>query len=335
MPAQSEFESRKEKAARGQGLSCLREGDVVGIACSDLHLSHKPPVARSAEPNWYNAMKRGLQELKDVKQKFHCPIIYAGDIFDTWNVCPELINFAIKNLPSGYSIPGQHDLPNHDYDQAKRSAYATLCYAGVLNDIAPNGFLTLPSCFGINVSLHSFPWGKEIKPNKYKSIDADQIHIAVVHSYIWAGTFKYKDAPTDQEYKHYRKSLEDYQVAVFGDNHKGFKVERNGTGDIINCGTFFRRKADEINYQPMIGLILLDGSIVPHYLDTGPDLFIDAVEELAVLERELDASLLFEELRGLGLKIVDFREALEHWMEKMSVSKGVRSIILNAMEKRP
>ena len=33
---------------------------VLAILCSDLHLQMKPPVARSAEPDWFAAMRRPL-----------------------------------------------------------------------------------------------------------------------------------------------------------------------------------------------------------------------------------------------------------------------------------
>ena len=41
-------------------------GKVLAILCSDIHLSHNAPVARSAEPDWYIAMKRPLDEIADL-----------------------------------------------------------------------------------------------------------------------------------------------------------------------------------------------------------------------------------------------------------------------------
>src|SRR4051812_12555947 len=69
---------------------------VNSLWCSDIHLSHKPPIARSAEPCWYSAMQRQLDELRSVALELDVPIFVAGDIFDRWNPPPELINFAIR-----------------------------------------------------------------------------------------------------------------------------------------------------------------------------------------------------------------------------------------------
>lgn len=72
---------------------------TIAILCSDLHFSSVPPVARSSEPSWFDAMKRQIDELKRVQEKHHCPIIVAGDVFDRWRETPELVNFLIDNLP--------------------------------------------------------------------------------------------------------------------------------------------------------------------------------------------------------------------------------------------
>ena len=81
------------------------------IACGDIHLSHNPPVARSAEKDWYAAQLRSLSELNSLKSKLQVPVVCTGDVFDDgWRPsrCPaELINFAIDNLP--FMFPS-HDL---------------------------------------------------------------------------------------------------------------------------------------------------------------------------------------------------------------------------------
>ena len=58
---------------------------VIAILTADIHLSHKPPVWRSNEPDWYAAMRRPLYELQDLQQKYECPILAAGDMCNKWN----------------------------------------------------------------------------------------------------------------------------------------------------------------------------------------------------------------------------------------------------------
>ena len=76
-----------------------KETRVIAILCADVHLSLNPPVWRSNEPDWFAAMKRPLDEIKELQKKNHdCPVFCAGDIFHKWDSPAELINWAIDNL---------------------------------------------------------------------------------------------------------------------------------------------------------------------------------------------------------------------------------------------
>ncbi len=103
---------------------------VIAILTSDWHLSHKPPIARVEEPDWYAAMERTVTQVVELQNKYDCPLVIAGDLFDKWNPPPQLINFALDELGSltmrAVAVPGQHDLPFHSYDHVESSAYWAL-----------------------------------------------------------------------------------------------------------------------------------------------------------------------------------------------------------------
>ena len=58
-----------------------KPSDIAAILVADIHLSHSPPVARSAEENWYEAMARPLNQLRNLAEKWRAPVICAGDVF--------------------------------------------------------------------------------------------------------------------------------------------------------------------------------------------------------------------------------------------------------------
>ena len=295
---------------------------IIAILCSDLHLSHTAPVARSLEPSWYDAMARALGELNDLTEDHHAPVICAGDIFDRWNSPPELINFAIKHLPNMYAVPGQHDLPHHRLEDVKRSAYWTLVEAGVVVHLDKVGD------GGGELMLYPFPWGKEIKPC-VREAGSKIIHIAVAHQYVWEGQSKYDGAPKEANLSRFEKQLEGYDVAVFGDNHKGFMASTPNC-TVFNCGTFLRRKADEIGYKPQVGLLYDDGMVKPHYLDTSQDK-IESIEKTTAND-ELDITAFMAELNELGGDVLDFETAIERYVEKNGVTKPIREIIQRVLE---
>ena len=295
----------------------------VAILCSDLHLSSLKPSCR-AEDDWFAVQREYLRQLK-VAAEWHTDldIICAGDIFDRWNPTPETINFALRELPQRrmYCVPGQHDLPNHRLDQVHRSGYGTLVEAGQINDISGKSVKLRRH----NLTLHGFAWGQEIKPRTR----TDGIHLAVIHKYCWVDGKSYPGAPAENTPKGFTKLLKGYDAAVFGDNHKGFMAKAYKC-NVINTGGFIRRKSDEINYHPMIGILYSDGTIATCPLDVSRDRFTPIAERQE--EVPVDMRSFIAELESLGEHGVNFKEAVETHLRGDDIEKPVKEIILQALE---
>jgi len=320
-------------------MSKKNKKEVIAIACADIHLSAKAPIWRSAEPDWYAAMKRPLKEINNLQEEYDCPILCAGDIFDQWygasrKEASELINFALKYLPDNmYCVPGQHDLPDHNYEDIGRSAYYTLVQAEKIQNVLPD--VCIDNFLYDNIVLHGFPFGHKLKllnkPN-------EEISIAIIHEYCWIKGHSYPGAPEENKFGKRKAGIDKnnkwlgYDIVIYGDNHKGFKHQIEDT-TIFNCGTLMRRKSDEIGYKPQVGLIYSDGSVEPHYLDTSLDKHLD-VSGLKDADTELDISSFIEELSKLGEAAFDFTAAMKQYFAKNKTNKNVKNVILKAMENR-
>lgn len=267
-----------------------------------------------------------LRELKALACKHRAPIIYAGDIWDHYRMPPEVINFAIKELPKGYAIPGQHDLPHHNYADIKKSAYWTLVEAGVLVDLPPgyqhyiqNGLVVV-----------GFPWGYEIKPLT-KKVDKTQpescIYAAIVHAYIWTSGNQYPGAPQAQAVSGYFARLAGFDAAFFGDNHRGFLA-----GKIMNCGSLMRRKSDEINYKPGVGLLHANGHISRYNLDTSQDKIYRVAGTEEILARTVGMETFMNELMAAGDAQLDFPAAIHRYCAENNVVPRVRALLLEAID---
>ena len=309
--------------------------EVIAILCADIHLSHKPPIWRSNEPDWYAAMARPLVEIQELSEEYDCPVLCAGDIFDKWNSPAELINFALEHFPKKISaIPGQHDLPEHNLDNIYRSAYETLVRAKKIENLIP---LILQPHLGI--SLKSFPFGIDIRPLKKE--ERSKLNIALVHDYVWYGKAKYPNAPEEKEIpkgiKKPNKHMVNgkyygYDVIVYGDNHKSF-LTHIGKTTIFNCGTLMRRKSDEEDYKPQVGLLFSDSSVERYYLDISKDVHLtvdDTVKEAEALD-EIDMEVFAKELRKLGSSALDFANAIKQFWTREKTKQKVQDIILKAM----
>lgn len=309
----------------------LRKNNVVvAILCSDLHLQETPPPARAGEPDWFAAMRRPLDELRELQFKHACPIICAGDIFDRHDPRPALVNFAIKALPKMYAVPGQHDLPLHNAADIYKSAFWTLCEAG---RIVPLGVpeLTATKMLFQNrrdrlqqkffISMTGFGWGAPLDKAHVIKKD-DRLRIAVVHKFCWAGRKPFPGVSKENHVSYFQKKLKGFDVIAVGDNHRGFQ-EYN----IFNCGAFMRRRSDEEKYRPRVGLVSISGHVTPHYLNTSQDVFQSVAAETSETAIA-DFADFVEELKALGDAALDFRAAIHRWCERRQVSKSVKKILL-------
>ena len=302
---------------------------VIAILCSDIHLSHRCPVARDEEPDWYSAMARPLAQLRDLAAKHHAPVLCAGDIFDKWNSPPELINFALKHLPDMIAVPGQHDLPYHNMDLIDKSAFWTLVQAGKV---------IIPDRLGMSyggegkLTIFGFPWGTPLTgPPAVHSVG--RFKLALVHKYIWIDGCGYPGASHESHLLTMPKnSLTDYDLAVFGDNHMAF-ITSEGNTQVYNPGTLMRRKADEIPYRPTVGLLHRSGKIEIHFLDDSEDIIteLDDLPQSRELKENPNLSDFMEKLSRLQTTGIDFRDAMLQMLEATKPPAAVRRIVLDAL----
>lgn len=292
---------------------------AIAIFCSDIHLCHKAPVFRSDEPDWYEAMRRPIRELRALAKKLDVPVICAGDIFDRWNVPPELINFALQELPDIYAVPGQHDLPNHSYEDIERSAYWTLVEAGVIKHLEHG----TPVRYARDLELYGFPYGFTPEPCFSES---SAFKVAVIHQYCWIGKYKYPTAPDECNLRNYK--LGGYDAVAIGDNHMSW-VENN----VCNCGGLMRRTSADLDRKPMVGVLMDDGSIKKHLIDTSDDIYsIDSDNKIEETGR-IDLGEFTDGLLGLrDSQDLDFAEVLKRYCKKNKVRAVVSKLIREAVE---
>ena len=297
--------------------------EVIGIFASDIHIG-ACPVARSVEPCFFEAMARSLEELRGLGELHDAPIVITGDFFDRYSPSAEIINFALANLPKCYGIYGNHDLPNHNAQEIHRSAYWTLVQAGLVKNLTKSVSLS-------GMTLHPFPWGKPVVPCDESWIDHLAFQVAVVHKYVWEEGFGFPGADVEAQASKQWESLAGYDVAFFGDNHKAFTVQR-GKQQIVNCGTFFRRKSDEIAYKPQVALLHSDGSVEIHYLDVSKDLFREEAPALQeIVGTIVNSEGFLAAVQDLELDSLDFVAAVNRHLDLSGVSQSVRSAVLSSM----
>lgn len=310
-------------------------GDTpIAELISDCHWSHSPPLIRSKEGSWYDTQKNYMEQIEAFRPTMMSPIIAAGDVFHKCGASPyiepaEFINFILEHMPEMYAVPGQHDLPNHRYDDIHKSIFWTMVKARRIIPIEPGKPLPLQIRGQYKLVLHGFPYGYEITPcPKHKK---GEIHLAVVHSYIWMKDYKYEGAPTKYRVKRYLKKLKGYDAAVFGDNHK--TILYNGDNIvIINPGTVMRRRADEIEHKPCVGILYDSGRIEKKYLNVTGDRLLegDRLKKLAAVI-DIDMDDFIKEVDSLVERGIDLGQATREYCDRFEVKRSVRKLLLKSL----
>ena len=298
--------------------------EVLAVLCSDLHLSHRCPIARSAEPDWYAAMKRPLDELRQLAEGYDVPIVCAGDLLDRPSEPAELVNWAIGNLPKMYSIYGQHDIFYHSSDSLPRTAYWTLVECGVIINLEQVNSMHYGSQ-GKSIFVFGYPWRTEIWP---ANREIGVVNLAVIHKYLWTKGSGFPGAPTENHISASVSQLQGYDAAVFGDNHNSF-IAYADKCSVVNPGTLMKRKLSERDYKPMVGLLKDDASIEPHYLDCSQDKWMEDVDDLTEKET-IDTSHLIESLETLQ-EALDFEGAVVNYIRQNTPSKKVEHVLMKAI----
>ena len=312
----------------------------LAILLSDLHLSQNAPVARSAEPNWFDVIRRQWRPVNKTARKYNIPLVIAGDIFDRWNASPEVINLAIELFDAHtiYAVPGQHDLPNHCLDQIHRSAYGVLADANIIENVQPSPLY--PSCTRIDnlskykIYMHGFPWGHEphpINPTKFADDpnlrSENPIHIAVVHKYIWTQGTGYTGAPEETKLTDNTvNKFAGYDAVVVGDNHQHFHHKH-----IFNSGSFIPRHSNEqYSHTPCYGILWSDRRITKHLLPTEEDKWISTfdIKEIS----EVKHTEFVRMLENLGGEQLEFTSTLKLYLDKQKVTGRVKEIVMEVLE---
>lgn len=307
----------------------MQKKDVIGIFLSDVHLSHRAPAARENEPDWYECMRRQLKEVRELQKKHECSVIIAGDIFDRPDPPPELINFAIQEMPNCYAVAGQHDLFYHNMDNIHKTAYWTLVEA---MRIVPLGLKMNLGASPPNtrIQLYGFNWNERIANRSQRSKLVPRI--AVVHKYIWSSKRNSHPHASEEHYvTSFREKLKGYDVAFFGDNHKPFQSNDMGC-QIINCGAFMRRKADEQD-SPRVYLLDKYLNIDTYFLKSCENDIVSIPEhsgESESLSKETKEFL--RQITEMKSKDLDFVEATMAILKSKSVNKEVEELVMSCLE---
>lgn len=209
---------------------------VDAILTADWHLRDSQPVGRTDD--YFQTMLGKIKWVADLQQEYDCPVLHAGDLFHTWKASPYLLASVMNILPyQFYTVPGNHDLPNHSIVLYNKSGLAVLSQAERINITCVNEVK--------NFSIQGIFYGGPF--TSVKNID-----VLMCHEMIYQSPEFWQKENGSQALA-FLKKHKGYQLIVTGHNHKPFTAEHKGRL-LVNPGSLMRMNADQKDYKPRVYL---------------------------------------------------------------------------------
>jgi len=275
------------------------------ILTGDWHLRESVPTCRTDD--FWEAQWDKVKQVKALQEKYRCPVWHSGDLFDHWKPSPYLLSTTMTHLPEQfYTVYGNHDLPQHNWDMRDRCGIRTLEISGHLK------------------TLSGVHWGQQPKLNN------SEFPIFVWHVMTWTGNPPWPGC-TDLDGMSILEKYPDYRLILTGHNHKTFTVHHNGR-ILINPGSLTRQTADQIDHQPAVYLYDSVHNIVrPHYLDVTENV-ISRIHLDEVKERDDRIDAFVERLSKEWATGFSFEDNLNQFAQANNIRKSVMDIVWRALE---
>ena len=282
------------------------------IITSDWHLREENPTCWVGDfqmEQWI-----AVAFVSQLQKKYGCPVVHGGDLFHHWKPSPWLLSQTIDLLPKEfYTIYGQHDLPQHNWELRGKSGIKTLEIAGRLKVLSGCHYGETPSDV-CNVRDELKGVGKNIL--------------------VWHH-LTYTKAPfpgaTGGMAEGILRKYPQFDLIITGDNHQSFTIEYQGRR-LINPGNLTRQVADQVDFKPRVALWYAQTNTIEWvYLPIKEDVIsrahIDKVEER---NGRIDAFM--SKLDGIWEAEMSFEENLDKFFKQNTIKESTKQIIYKAIE---
>lgn len=229
--------------------------NASAIFTADLHLTEITPASRVDD--YMASQEHKLNFLEELsRENGGCPVICAGDVFDRWKASPWLSSWVNEHLPKNFiTIPGNHDLPLHSFDEYDKSALHLLEVVGGAIRILKSDCI----CTG-DINVYGIPYGLPMPEESAFPLKIDGVrNILVLHALVWEKS-RPPWAPNSYTAGDMLDKFGDnFDVILIGDNHQSFVVWDNGTV-LINPGSMMRSTVDQADFEPRCYLYYADSN---------------------------------------------------------------------------
>lgn len=219
----------------------------TAILCADLHFRDDVPQCRTDD--YWAAQDGKVDFILELQNRYHIPVLVAGDFFNRAKSSPYLEAWLISKLCGNWIVvPGQHDMPNHREDLLPKSSLNVLWNSESIRLLRGDHSLHM----GNQLNIHAYPYGRSPKPQETATSPPNR-QICVAHHLVAADFSEHES----EKAREFLKRMKGYDLVLTGDNHRQFAVEVDGRW-LVNPGSMMRMKTDQIDHEPAVYLWYAD-----------------------------------------------------------------------------
>lgn len=279
------------------------------IFCSDMHLREDVPTCFTGD--WDKEQWEAVMFISNLQTQYQCPVFNAGDLFHHWKPSPNLLTLAMQYLPKQfYSIAGQHDLPQHNWELRFKSGIFTLVESGHVKD---------------EQNLHGF----SVEFCHYGFEPKNRGKILLWHHLTYQ-TKPFPGASGGMAEGILRKYPQ-FSLIVTGDNHQSFSVEYKGRL-LVNPGNITRQTADQADFQPRVALWYAETNTI-EWVNLPKQEGVISREHIEIKEeRDKRIDSFIDQLNGDWSAGTSFEDNIEQFKNSNDIQPDVMDIVYKAME---
>lgn len=295
---------------------------MKAILIADIHLREDQPECRTDD--YFAAQEKKVDWLKELAFELDAPVIAAGDIFDRWKQAPFMLGWSLDHMPRTYTIPGQHDLPQHRTGAMRKSALYVLEAGDWSTPLDSEGVDLLDGA----LRAYGAGWGHD--PDPIGPVPRGTTVILALHRMVWTGRRPWPgcEAPSAMALL---KKFPWADIILTGDNHLPFVVESQGRV-LVNPGSMMRMTAAQVDHKPRVYIWdSVTGKVTPEYfpIDKG----VVSREHIERVQARDDRVEAYVEKLANEVEIgLSFEQNLEEFYRSNRTRKSVRQAIAVAME---
>lgn len=286
------------------------------LLTADWHIRGDRPRCRIDE-DWIESQRQDIQAVLDIARREKVDEAWVlGDLFHQPRAATEAVNMVLVGLKDlrevcpVYILPGNHDLPYHDYGNLEQSS--------------------------LGIVLKSFPELRTREEPRGLTIAAAPFGLDPVdpHADVWAThqlTFENDETKPPMAGGKIAQDLLDeapgVHIVVTGDYHRGYVYTGADGRRVITPGCLNIQAADMVDYKPRVYIWdTATDQIDAHYLPINSVVIVtDYLEAEKERDERMDRCL--EVATAAASVALSFTDNLKAAAEGPGVSPGVKGII--------